>query len=486
VLVPSRSPAVDIPFTQVFFGREFRSLLDDAAHYPASYVSIEATYWDIYFERIGVRLHDYDQQVWSATAIGRSDGILLGAATWSDELSLSQENVYSDDDRMAGSKNNGGGKGIAGYTLERDMPLALTTIEMLGAAGSNGEFLGEAEVQWSWARTADFLFKWETFANTLEIEEEIAGSRFPFHFPFETDRWFARTQVNAPSAFRFRAWGFYETNSGEGEVVEGFENRVWFERGGAGVTIDYRLEAAHRLLLTPRLSDAAARGPGVRLHAAHTGAEGELGMYFDGVRYLHLDGLHIENSVARLDVVPLRWLSVFGGWERLRAEHHGASFLDVWPFTIWDVFQARRYRLDDFESTLDTWFAGASGRVESRRFRGELAGRFEWWDSATELEWLERVEVLFPFFFRYERHREASELGTDYALQVDAALWWRFGAASLRVSGRATIPIEEEEAAGAGGGPPGGGGGGGTPASAPEEHPTHGGLMGTVELVIGQ
>jgi hypothetical protein len=290
--------------------------------------------------------------------------------------------------------------------------------------------------------------------------------------------------VNAQSAWRFRVWGFYETNSGEGEVVQGFENRVWVERGGAGASLDYKLEPSHRLALTPRVLDPGARGPGVRLRAAYTAAEGELGMYYNDVRYLHVDGLEIENPIARLDVVPIDWLSVFGGWERLRAEHHGDSYFDVWPFTIWDIFQARRYRLDDLESTLDTWFVGATGRAESGRFLGELAGRFEWWDSATQLEWLERIDVLFPFFFRYERHEETWDLGTDYALQLDAALWWRFGAASVRVSGRATIPFEEgEETSGGGsGGPPGGGG---TPAPAPGEDSTHGGLIGTVEMVIG-
>jgi hypothetical protein len=456
--------------------------LDDAAHYPSSFISLEASYWDVYYERRGASLHDYDQWTVSATAVGRRGGVLLGASAWGDNLSLRQQNVYTDADRMVGSRDNDGGKVIAGYHLVRDLPLALSGIEMVGAAGSNGQFLGDVEARLSWGGDADFLFTWQTFANTLEMEEEIAGSIFPFHFPFETDRWFGRVQVNAPSACCFRAWGLYETNSGEGDVVKGFENRVWLGRGGGGVSLDYRLEPVHRLQLTPRLREAAGRGPGVRLHAAMTSADFDMAMYFNDVRYQHLDGLRIDNPIVRLDVVPLDRWSLFGGWERLRAEHHGNTFLDVWPFIIWDIFQATRYRLDDFESTLDTWFVGTSGRLEAGRFTGELAGRFEWWSNETSLEWLERVQVLFPFFFRYERHSEAWELETDYALQLDAALWWRFGFGSLRVSGRAAIPFDADKVEGNGGGPPGDGG---TPTPTPSEDSTHGGLMGTIELVFG-
>jgi len=482
--LPAVATAVDIPFTRLFFGRAFRSLLDDAPHYPASYVSIEASYWDIYYERRDAVLHDYDQRAWSATAVVRREQLLLGAEIWDDDLSLEQENVYTDADRMAGGKDNVGGKGIIGYTIADDFPLGLTRAELVGAAGGNGQFAGDIEAQLSWSHTAEFLVTWQTFANTLKVEEEVAGSRFPFYFPFSTDRWFARVQVNAPAPCTFRAWGLYETNSGEGTVVQEFENRLWFARGGGGISANYRLEPAHRLYITPRMTAADARGPGVRLTAAFTTADFDLAMHFDQVRYLHLDGLRIENPTARLDVVPLGWLSLFGGWERMRLEHHGSSFFDVWPFTIWDIFTATRYRLDDFEGSLDTWYAGASGRLEMGAFLGELSGRFEWWSDATHLDWLERVPILFPFFFRYERHTESLELDADYAVQLDAALWWRFGAAALRASGRATIPFKGGEETGGevpGGPPPTGG----TPPAPPSDSSTHGGLIGALELVIG-
>jgi len=485
LLAPTPSRAVDIPFTQVFFGRQFRSVLDDVAHYPDAYVSLEASYWDIYYERRGNRLHDYDQRALSATALGRRGAVLLGLCAWSDDLSLQQENVYTDSDRMEGNKSNDGGKVMLGYTLARALPLAVTALEVVGSAGTNGEFLADLELRLSWSRTADLLFKWETFSNALDIDETANGSEFPFHFPFETDRWFARVQVNAPDAFRFRVWGLYETNSGAGDSVEDFENRVWFRRGGVGGSIDYRLEPAHRLYLAPRLSDVEARGPGARLRVEYTAADGDLGMHFNGVRYLHLDGLEFANPIARADIVPLRWLSVFGGWERLQLEHHGSSFFDVWPFSIWDIFLAKRYRLDEFETTLDTWFVGATGRFENKPFLAEFSGRFEWWDGATHLDWLERVDILFPFFFRYERHHESWEIEADYAVQADAALWWRFGSrSSIRVSGRATIPFETSEDTDSGGGP------GGPPKPGPPAPPasdsSHGGLMGTVELVIGR
>jgi hypothetical protein len=101
-----------------------------------------------------------------------------------------------------------------------------------------------------------------------------------------------------------------------------------------------------------------------------------------------------------------------------------------------------------------------------------------------ELDWLERIDVLFPFFFRYERHSESPDLDTEYALQIDAKLEWRFWSSAVRFTARATIPFEEEEQA-AGGAPtppPGSGGGGGSSSG---DDSSHGGLLGTVELVIG-
>jgi hypothetical protein len=483
-LASTPSFGVDIPFTQLFFGRPFRALLDDAPHYPRSYVSVEYSYWDIYYERRGTRLHDYHQNAGLVTAIYRRHAAWLGAAGWRDDLSLEQDNVYTDADRMTGTAYDAGGKAIAGYTFNGGLPLALTRVDAVGAAGSNGEFLADLEMGLAWNRAVEVLLTWETFANELEIDQEIEGTTFPFHFPFETDRWFGRVEIHSPSTYCIRLTGLYETNSGEGDVVQGFENRLWVRRAGMGGTVDYKLKPWYRLDIVPRLTDSSAPGPGVRLRVDYTDIDSDLEMRYNDVRYLHLDGLEGANALARLDVVPLRWLSLFGGWERLQFEHHGDSFFDVWPFTIWDVFSAKRYRLDDMETRLDTWFVGSAGRFERERFTGELSGRFEWWDSEMELDWLERIDVLFPFFFRYERHSESPDLDTEYALQIDAKLEWRFWSSAVRFTARATIPFEEEEQA-AGGAPtppPGSGGGGGSSSG---DDSSHGGLLGTVELVIG-
>ncbi|HET6348697.1 MAG TPA: hypothetical protein VFH88_06395 [Candidatus Krumholzibacteria bacterium] len=485
--IPSASWAVDIPFTQLFFGRQFRSLLEDAAHYPASFVSAEGSYWDIYHERRNLRLQDYEQKMGAITAITHRGHLLLGVSAWTDRLSLEQENLYTDADRLTGQRENNGAKGIAGYSLARDLPLGVSRMDALAAAGGNGAFLGELELQLFWNDAASFLVVGETMSNALEVDEEINGSRFPFRFPFDTDRWFARFQLNTQPAC-IRAWGLYEGNSGSGDAVKEFENRVWWQRYGVGASLDYHLEPAYRLQLTPHLSPGVTRGPGARLRVDYTDATLDLAMYFQDVRYMHLDDLSITNPIVRLDVVPLPWLSFFGGWERLHAEHHGDSFFDVWPFTIWDVFTARRYRVGDFDTHLDTWFAGAAGRLEKKRFLGELSTRFEWWSSDTDLEWLERIDVLFPFFFRYESHQRSWSLGSDYAVQTDVAVWWRFTAAMwLRVSGRATVPIAAGGSAGGGAGDGSGGGGsaGGTPAT-PGTNSTHGGLIGTAEIVIGR
>ena len=116
-----------------------------------------------------------------------------------------------------------------------------------------------------------------------------------------------------------------------------------------------------------------------------------------------------------------------------------------------------------------------SMQYESGRFLMELAGRFEWWDNSARVEWLERVDVLFPFFFRFERHDEAPVVSATNAVQLDASVWFRFrGGSAIRISGRATPPFvsrgesTDPEAPG-----------GGAPAPPEGTEPSrHGGLRG--------
>lgn len=481
MLLPASACALEIPFVELLTGRPIRSIIDDAPHYPHSYLSLELRGWDIYHERRESTLHDYQQDAQLITAVWRGKQTLMGFTAGREALGVRQENVYTDADRLDGGRDQQGAMLLGGYRFVGNLPLGLTGAEVVAGAGSNGAFLGEVEVALAWGRRLTLLTKAERFSSEIVTSQQINGSSFPFHLPMTTSRAFGRLQLLPAARWRVRIEGLYGENSGAGDVVAGFENRLYFERWAGAFTFDRGVSPRYRLYLLPALEGGG--GPGLRVRATYQEGDGRLGMRFDDVRYLYLDGLGWTDTGVRAEVVPLGWLTILGGWQRLRIQHAGGSFADVWPFVIWDVFQAKRYRLARLDTRLDVWYAGVGGRFESHRFLVELVGRVEWWDDVSRLDWLERVDILFPFFFRYEAHSENPEVGATNALQVDAALWFRFaGDTALRLSARATAPFRVGEGSGSTG-PPGAGEPPASPGATPEPS-THGGLSGSLELIV--
>jgi hypothetical protein len=321
----------------------------------------------------------------------------------------------------------------------------------------------------------------EAFSNRLEIVEDINGHRFPFHFPFRTERWFGRMESPGGRATRLRLWSGVETSRGEGENVSGFENRLWFRRYTMGGSLGYRLRPENPRQRVARLRPGSGL-PGVRLRVTHHMGNGDVGMYFNGTRYLHLQDLNTRFTTVRLDVVPFRNMSIFGGWQRLGMAQDGQSFFDPWPFIVWDVFVAKRYRLDDAAVQLDTWYAGLGKVWQSKRFELELSGRFEWLRDTGGLDLLERVDILFPFFFRYDRTDKAIDIPFRYAVQFDPSFSWRPSRnVMLRLFGRATVPFGKEATATSESTDDPGGGNAAPPLS--DDGTTHGGLTGFVEII---
>jgi hypothetical protein len=278
-----------------------------------------------------------------------------------------------------------------------------------------------------------------------------------------------------------RAWGAFEKASGEGEEESGFENWPASEEFSFGVWLDYGLDAHDRFQNTPRLRLGERRMPGARLSGTFRGRTLDVSMYFDGTRYLKLDGLDMAEATVRLDLVPVRWGSIFGGWQRYRIEHDGDSFFDVWPFTVWDVFTAKRYRLGVSDAQLDAWYAGVGVLAEGRKYEIDLTTRFEWWEDQGVLNLLERIDDLFPFFFHYERTANDLDVSSKYAVQIDPSFVFRPATGvSLRLSGRIAFPFGSESA---GGGGTGGGGGPGEPEE-PSGRSVHGGVEGRLELIV--
>jgi hypothetical protein len=220
--------------------------------------------------------------------------------------------------------------------------------------------------------------------------------------------------------------------------------------------------------------------------ASYSRGHGDLGMRSGGTRYLLIDDARVASTRLRLDVMAREHVTVFGGWERLRLRHDGESFADVWPFTIWDVFTARRYRLGHLDSRLDTAFLGAGGFFTAAGVDVEMSGRFEWWEDDIDLDWYERVDILFPFYFEYRSHHASPRLHPRYAVQLDARARIPIGErVAMGLCGRATVPFDIGSGDDGNEGGRGGTGGGG--AERPrdnEEKSVHGGLTGAVELTV--
>jgi hypothetical protein len=473
--------AVDIPFQRLLLGPQSPSFIDDAAVYPPSYISVQTEYWDVYHEQRGSLLHNYDQIDTRIRAVRRQNSRQIGLEIGRTLLSLEQQNVYTNADLLDGKRDVFHGKILVGYIPSwNGYPLGLRGFQLAGSAGWENGLAGDVEGNFLWPQLS-LRVRAETAGNRIELEQTINGFRFPFHFPFRTDRFSGHTVLSLPRDLRLSVWGGIETCHGKGEEVKGFENRLWNRRYTFGCSFDHRLRRPHPLYRVVRLGEAQ-RPPGFSLSFNHHKSNGDLGMYFNGTRYLHLEDLNSYNTLVRFDVVPLRSVSLFGGWERIRFKHAGNTFADVWPFTVWDAFVAKRYRLDQLDVRLDTSFLGAGGVIERGRVTLETCGRFEWWRDAGMFDWLERYGTPYLFIFKYRRHTVTTDLRPKYAVQLDVALEIRATEKLFfRLSGRGTLPFGDDSNDSPGG-MPGTGGGAGAPA-AEEDHRVHGGLLGSLELI---
>ncbi|UCH85179.1 MAG: hypothetical protein JSW50_05685 [Candidatus Latescibacterota bacterium] len=479
--------AVEIPFTQLFFGVPTPSTIEDALVYPNSYLSLQAGYWDIYHERAPDKLHDYHQNLQRMKAVWQRGRGLIGFELNRSSLNLRQENVHTDSDQMDGTGEIQGGRLLVGSSrLQGDYIAGIKTCQLVAAAGWRDEFSGEIEALVGWGRLAEIRLRAETRSSSIKIHQAVNGYRFPFYFPFRTDRFYAHFESEPIRSIRARLWGIAERSHGEGDAQKGFENRPRVDRHGAGFRLDYRLERHHRWQINPRLERQGGPFPGLRMTAFHHLGDINLNMFFNGTRYLRLDDLQTQNTMVRLDVVPVRWLTVFGGWQRTQIQHAGDSFFDIWPFVIWDVFLAKRYRLGDMDAKLDAYFIGLGTLVETGVFEIDLSGRFEFWDDAGALDLLERVDVIYPFFFEYEKTEKDVDINQRYAIQLDPSVLFRPSFSwGLRVTGRITVPFgkdaesqtEPEAAAPSTLGDPG--------ITPTDDKTVHGGIMASIELIVG-
>ncbi len=413
------SLAVDLPVREIILGASDQAFLYELDSLRRARVSYVISYQDLYFEKSRFRLHDYHICDLRMRSLFRKGKFLYGVTFGQNTLTLKQNNVYTDNDRMRGGRSSVGGRILLGWDSKRPIcTLGIDRLRLLGSVGGEDGGAASFEGAIRWYRRLDLYMLAATYRSRIEFTETMLGYRFPFNFPFEV-RMLSGKAGAAFGRSRLDISGGCELLLGEGENDHGFENLLYFRRVSAGVTLSRGIVRTGTPGGISRDRSAGSRLPGFIFAIDHHEGVGDIEMYKDGTRYMRLQDFELIDTALRLDVLPFGSFRAFAGWERVRIMHSGDSFFDVWPFIIWDVFLSKRYRLGPLDGRLDTWFIGAGALIRAGRFEIDLEGRFEWWQDEGDLRWLERKEILYPFFFKYVSHDVRIDLTNTYAIQLE-------------------------------------------------------------------
>jgi hypothetical protein len=470
--------AFEIPLREVVLGDTRVSLLDYMDDFERSLTIVEGSYFDIYRMKSPSTRHDYHMGGFRLSTLFRSGRLLYGFDAGRSELTLKQDNVYTRADRLRGGRVLTEGGLLFGLeTSARRLPLGVKDVLLLGSLGWDEGASASCEGRLKWRRHFELLFRAETFSREIDLSQDINGYRFPFVFPFRTSRIFGEGSMKS-GELGIDVRGGFELTRGEGGGKLGFENKLYFRRRSVGVSVSLGLERCGIDARACRRTCRCGKLPGISLSADHRGLEGDVGMYRNDVRYAYLQDIALSNTIVSLDVAPLAGAWISFGWEKYTVRHDGDSFVDVWPFTVWDVFVAKRYRLGHVDGRLDTWFLGLGTAGAARRFEYELRARWEWWHDKGALRWLEREDIVYPVFFKYIAHNELLQVKNRFAIQIEPDLSFRAsGRIKIVFSGRLTVPFGRETEERPGGAPPP------SPAAPSEEKQVRGGLIGRIAVV---
>jgi len=476
--------AVDLPVRDILL-RDFELIpLQEIESFNRYIIQFDSRYWDLYRLTDGPKSHDYHQSDFRLTGLFKHQSLLYGFEASGNSLTLEQDNVYTGADRMRGGRDETGGRLLFGFVSGRqgtgDSTLRTT---LLGSAGWQDGFTasldGMVRTDSSRVSTVEFTFGAKTFLTQLGIAEEILGYRFPFSFEFRTEKISSELGVSVKEC-QVKTWGSWQVSHGDDDPQFGFRNHIYHREAEVGGAVSYRsrFTNAGRTLL--RKTQPDSRIPGFSLTIDHHSGNSFIKMYKDNIPYLRLKDLTITNTDIRLDVVPLVSTTVSLGRQRLKINNPEDAFFDIWPFTVWDLFLAKRYRIFNLDKTLDIWYLSLGTIYDWHQFRAELRGQWEWWNDSGGVDWGERVPILYPFFFKYEYYFNDWNLSKKYLIQLEPLLSCRIGERmSVTIEARMMVPLgtEKEQVPTTTPSPPPG------PSEPAASKKEHGGLSGRISFI---
>lgn len=468
--------AIEIPFREILIGTSSSSLLGASDSLQSLLVRWETRFWDLYRMEQGRRFQDYHQFDSRVSALARNGWLLYGFEAGRNALSLEQANVFTDTDRMSGGRTLDNGGLLLGVDGAMRRIPGKPRGRALGAVGWGAGVEASLEAMLTWEERAFVSARAMTAATEIEINEEIDGHYFPFRFPFRADGFQGETAV-AARGFQLAAFGGLDVCHGEGSGSDPFRSALYFRWISFGASVRHRIRLLPGNAFILRRLDSGSSFPGYSLNFAINSGNGDVGMERNGVRYLRLKDASFGDTSVRFDFIPIAGAYCSVGWQRLRIEHDGASFFDVWPFSVWDVFSAKRYRLGHVAGRVDLWQFGGGCMIRRKHFDAELRARFEHIDDSFSLRWYERKNILYPFVLSYVAHDETPSIQYRYAMQVEPVLSIRATEHFMvTVSGSGMLPFGRDKKGGEAAPPA-------PPSSGPgEERSSRGGLLGTIVL----
>ncbi|MBU1700986.1 MAG: hypothetical protein KJ970_20830 [Candidatus Eisenbacteria bacterium] len=373
---------------------------------------------DFYRFRKGPQRHEYWIVDGGGLGLVRWRSVWFGARYSKNHFQIEQREVYEKKDALDGLRS------------DEHMAAALAwrhrNLEWRSLIGKfNNRVEGGIEVRCHFKRIRSIAGRvWLTYG-TLDLSQKFEASTF--FFPFASRDEGADLEMNL------------DINR-DHEVHLGYGNRklVGMETHPEQNNILYinrwHAEGSAKRTKTPRLD----------LRFRYESGDFNLAMTLDETRYLEIRDLALRRYKMEAGWGLLPTMRVALGMERWRLDSDYPSYIDVWPFTVWDIFTATRYRLIAADKTWDIFYTKVDWTVSPLApLDLNLGVQWEWWRDDGRLFWKERVPVIPPFFFRYQSHENSLDWSFTNGLQIDLDLAWKMASSwTLHFDGRLVAPLE--------------------------------------------